>query len=185
MVKHQLLRFLPVNASFVQQVHIIKQFLVCDEETREIFIARCLDVTSFSGRQVDCNNWYYIFLKNGTHPRYRERGGRLLQALFPSIIFALVKEMTSATSMATMVLAIPSSCHPRRRIGAKPPIKQRRRSSNAAWCVSRPSDSLRVLGRAVFTTPAQQKRYHRLLVLLRTLSPRTWRNSSSQPSTPT
>ena len=75
MVKHQLLRFLPVNASFVQQVHIIKQFLVCDEETREIFIARCLDVTSFSGRQVDCNNWYYIFLKNGTHPRYRERGG--------------------------------------------------------------------------------------------------------------
>ena len=56
MVKHQLLRFLPVNASFVQQVHIIKQFLVCDEETRKIFIARCLDVTSFSGRQVDCNN---------------------------------------------------------------------------------------------------------------------------------
>ena len=112
-------------------------------------------------------------------------GESLLQALFPSIIFALVKAMMLAAVMAPTMLTIPSFRHTPRRIGDKPPIKRRRRPSNAAWYVSIASVAQRVQGGAIVTTPMQLRLYSRLLVLRRTSSPRAQRGFLSQPSTPT
>ena len=111
-------------------------------------------------------------------------GERLLQALFPYIIFTLMKVMMLAAAMTPTMLTIPLYFNPPLCIGSKPPIKRRRRSSNAVWCVSRSSLAPRFQGSAIFTMPTQQRRYHRLLVLQRTSPPRTWRGVKSQPSTP-
>ena len=122
---------------------------------------------------------------NMEHISTTGRGESLLQALFPSIIFTLVKAMMFAAAMAPMMLEIPSSCNLPHRIWADSPSEQRRRSSNVTWYVSRSSVSPRVQGSAIFTTPIQLRRYHILLVLQRTLYPRTRRGGTMKTSTPT
>ena len=125
-----------------------------------------------------------LFLKE-LFPSQGERLQLLfLQELFPYTTFLMVMEMVLVAATLTM-LTIPSSHHPTCRIGGEPPIEQRMRSSNDAWCMSKTSVAPKGQGSATFTIPTQQRRYRRPLELQSTLSPRTHRGGPIQLSIPT
>ena len=175
-VELQLMRSLSDNASFVRRLYITKQLLVYGEG---ILLERCelelrtrqLQLLILYGLQ----KWNIIPLPG--------EGGRLLQALFPSIIFALMMAMALAAAIVLTTMTIPLSCHPHCRIRAVPPSEQRRRSFNAVWCVSKSIMAPKVWGSAIIATATQRRRYRRILVLQSTLSPRTWRVSNSNKYT--
>ena len=81
MVKHQLLLFLLVNASFVRRVCITDHLLICGKGIKEPPIVCYSYIASCSGRQVNCNHLYFIVLKNGTYIHYRERGVSTIGAI--------------------------------------------------------------------------------------------------------